>query len=719
MKHFFRSIQYLKPYRRRLAISIVCVIFIAMLWGGGLSMMLPGMKILISDEGIHGWAYNSMIQDRLDARIVQGIVPAGTDVDSRQLSLVLDIVSVEDDGRAHEGGIKGHEWLLGFVDPKTGKREYMRGDELSRRLALWGRENRRLKLIVYDYTTAASKDASRLVEVKLHRLKWKSRMLGKLANLIPEPKDKSQRLPLLWWLIGIVCVMTLLRNALRFVQEYLVQTAVLRGVWDLREECYNVALRQPVIFFAEQGTTDTMSRFMQDTSELSRAQITLFGKTLVEPAKAIGSLVCAFIISWEMTLMAMIAGPFAAVLIRMFGKVIRRSTKRALESWADMLAVLEETLTGIRVVKAYTMETAERKRFHRVNHQLFKQQRRIARIDSATSPSIEALGLTVGMIAAGGAGYLVLNHKIGMDMEDLITWMVLLAAIFDPVRKLSKVVTRFQRGDAAAERIFEIRDRQQEKRTPGAPMLPKMGKSLKFEAVEYTYPNAKEPALKGIDLEIQAGQTIAIVGPNGCGKTTLVSLVPRLLDPSKGKILLDDCDVMTHSLRSLRRQIGIVTQETVIFNATIEENISYGLRRPKRDQVLDAAKKAYVDEFVRDLPNGYETMVGQRGATLSGGQRQRIAIARAILRDPAILIFDEALSQIDPNSEKRISEATSEFVKGRTTLMIAHRFQTILSANAIIVMNEGLIVDIGTHSQLLERCELYNHLYKTQFVNEE
>ena len=716
MKYFFRSLQYLKPYRNRLAISIVCVLFIAVLWGGGLGMMLPGMKILTSDEGLHGWAQNTMISDRLDGRVVREIIPAGTDIDGQNISLVLRVVAVDRTGRAQAGGLIVGDWLLGLVDPTDGKREYLRGDELSKQLARWDYETRRVKLIVYNPASQAS-GQSRLVPIKLHRLKRKARLLGRLTSYIPSPQDGSGRVPMLWWLIGLVCAMTLLRNGLRFIQEYLVQTAVLRGMWDLREHCYNSALRQPITFFAEHGTTDTMSRFVQDSSELGRAQMTLFGKTLVEPAKAVASLVGAFVISWQMTLIALVAGPFAAILIRAFGKIIRRSTKRALENWADMLAVLEETLTGIRIVKAYTMEAAERKRFHRVNRQLYKQQRRMARTDAATSPSIEALGLTVGLLAAGGAGYLVLNHKIDMDIEDLITWMVMLAAIFDPVRKLSKVATRFQRGDAAAERIFEIRDRQKEKRTPGAPMLPRLSGSIELAGVEYTYPNANSPALCGIDLTIQAGQTVAIVGPNGCGKTTLVSLLPRLLEPSGGKILFDGRDVATHSLRSLRRQIALVSQDTVIFNATIGENISYGLRRPKPQQILDAAKKAYVDEFVRELPDGYDTMVGQRGATLSGGQRQRIAIARAILRDPAVLIFDEALSQIDPDSEQRISQAMGEFITGRTAVMIAHRFQTILAADAIVVMNEGQIVALGPHKQLLETCELYTQLYNTQFGN--
>jgi ABC-type multidrug transport system fused ATPase/permease subunit len=264
--------------------------------------------------------------------------------------------------------------------------------------------------------------------------------------------------------------------------------------------------------------------------------------------------------------------------------------------------------------------------------------------------------------------------------------------------------------------VFELRDREQEKRVANAPMLPRLVESLEFRGVTFRYPSAAEDALKDINLIVRAGETVAIVGPNGCGKTTLVSLLPRLIDPTRGQVLIDGQDVSQVSLRSVRRQIGLVTQDTVLFHATIGENISYGLRRPRQEDVLAAAKKAFVDEFVRNLPDGYDTMVGEHGATLSGGQKQRISIARAILRDPAILIFDEATSQIDSDSERRIHEAMDQFVKGRTTLMIAHRFATVLTANRIVVMNAGRVVDVGAHSELLDRCELYHHLYKTQFV---
>ncbi|MBN1555636.1 MAG: ABC transporter ATP-binding protein [Phycisphaerae bacterium] len=712
MKYFFQSLRYLKPYRVRLGVSFFLILCIAVLWGGGLGMLLPGMKVLLSEEGLHGWAWNSMTQDRLDAKIVYRLVPKDQKIgEDCFLPRVLDVISEDNDGRAAEGKIQVNEWLVGLET--EGRREYLQADQLARRLAQWDEESGRIAhLLVYNPETKND----RVAPVKLHRIRFGSRLLGQIAARLPEPVDKKGRIPILIWLLVVAFILTLLRNILRVFQEYLVETAVLKGSWDLREECYTSALRQPVTYFAKEGTTDTMSRFVQDSTELSRAQVTLFGKTMVEPAKAVASVVLAFYLSWQFTLIAVIAGPFAVYAIRLFGKAIRRSTKKALESWAELLAVLEETLTGIRVVKSFTMEAAERKRFHRVNRALYKQQRRMARTDAATSPAVEALGITTALVAVGGAAYWVLSGY--MDPELFIAWMASLIAAFDPVRKLSKVATRFQRGDAAAERLFELRNRPKEKRTPGAPMLPRHKTSIEFIHVGYRYPGTEENVLRDVNLKIQAGKTIAVVGPNGSGKTTLVSLLPRLLELTEGKILLDGLDISTHSIRSLRRQIAVVTQETVIFNATIGENIAYGQRRAHPETVLEAAKKAYVDEFVRELPDGYDTMVGQHGATLSGGQRQRIAIARAIVRDPAILIFDEALSQIDADSEQKIHRAMEEFIQDRTTFMIAHRFSTVQSADKIVVLNEGQIVDVGAHEELMRRCELYKHLYNTQFGGE-
>ncbi|HOF19391.1 MAG TPA: ABC transporter ATP-binding protein, partial [Phycisphaerae bacterium] len=659
----------------------------------------------------------TLARDRLGAGIVQRSVPPRR-VDGHELSKVIDVVSVSD---AHQpvgqDRLSATDWIVGLSAQNLDgveQREWVRGDILSERLARTV-EGQTVHLLVYNSNSPSAQP--RVVPVRMGRTELTSRLLGELAEKIPDPGigNLPGRFPLFVGLLAVVLVITCVRAVFTFIQEYLVGTAIWRGIMDLRCRNYNVVLHLPTTFFSEKGVSDATSRFIQDTNELARGQNTLLGKTMVEPAKAVGAVVMALWASWELTLMAMVAGPPAFFLIRKMGKKMHKASRRALESWSSMLAVLNETLVGIRVVKSYTMEGAERRRFFRVNRALLKQQTRMERLDAATGPTVESLGIAAGMVAAGAAGYLVFNYR--MDQAVFLTWMVALFALFDPVRKLAKVSMRFQASEAAAKRIFELQDSEQEKFVPGAPSLPRHSRDIEFRNVTFRYPGAADDAVRDVSLTIRAGQTVAIVGPNGCGKTTLVSHVPRLLDPTAGQVLVDGQDITQVSVRSLRRQIGLVTQDTVLFHATMRENIAYGLRRPHDKDVLAAAKRAFVDEFVRDLPDGYDTMVGEYGATLSGGQKQRIAIARAILRDPAILIFDEAMSQVDADSERRIHQAMQEFIRGRTTLMIAHRFATVLSADMIVVMNDGRVIDTGTHQELLDRCELYQHLYRTQFVD--
>lgn len=706
MKNFRRSLKYLWPYRWRLGLALVCVLIVAVLWGGGLGMIGPLARVLMDEEGLHGWAYTRLAGDRLGARVTVTTLPPDSLIEGEHLALVLTVSKVTSGGPADKAGIHETQRLIGLSGEQSESR-LIRGDELLRILAMSeAGQVRTLRVKDIDTGEIASR------EVTLGTSKRSSRLLGQIVARIPRPRDGHDKLRILLGLLMMLLVITYLRGVFRFIQEYLVETAVYRAIIDIRCAMYNVALHLPVTFYSQKGTTDTMSRFIKDTHELARAQVTLCGKTLAEPAKGIAAIVMAFYFSWQITLLAMIAGPPTAILIRKFGKRMKRASKKALEGWAVLLAVLEETLTGIRVVKAFTMESTERRRFLRANRRVFSQQKRIAKIDAATGPTVESLGITAGAAAAALGGYWVFQAQ--MDPEDFLAVMGCLVAMFDPLRKLAKVVNRFQRADAAAARIFELQDRQQEKSLPGAPMLPRHNRDIELIDVSYRYPNTAEDVLRNVNLKIDAGRTVAIVGPNGCGKTTLISLIPRLIDPTAGKLLMDGCDISQYSLRSLRRQIAVVTQDTVLFHATIGENIAYGLRRPREADVLAAAKQAFVDEFVRDLPDGYDTMVGERGATLSGGQKQRIAIARAILRDPAILIFDEATSQIDADSEERIHQAMASFVKDRTTLMIAHRFTTVRQADTIIVMDEGRIVEVGEHEHLLETCSLYRQLYETQ-----
>jgi ABC-type multidrug transport system fused ATPase/permease subunit len=711
MKNFIRSLVYLRPSRLRLSVAVVCVVLIAALWAGGLGAMLPGLKILISEEGLHGWAWDSLTEDKLGVTVVRRNMEG---IEGFPVT-VLDVVRVDEDSPAERAGLGANEFLFGIGDDQP-----VPANALARRIAD-AEPGTPIKLWVFSRRGPA---AQRLRKITLTPAEpeTSARLLGWVSRRIREPEDRLGRYPVLLMLVGVGIAITLLRDVLRFIQEYLVETAVWRGVVNLRTQMYHHVLKMPVSHFSSEGTSDTMSRFLQDSNELARGQSTLFGKTLVEPAKAVASVGVALWFSWRLTLLALVAGPPAVLLIRVLAKRMKRASRRALENWSQMLAALEETLTGLRVVKSYTMETDRRRRFMRINRGLFKQQRRMSRVEAATSPAVEAMGIVAAMGAVALAGYWVLNPAHDMDGETFIALVAALAAMFDPVRKLAKVSTRFQRAEAAATRVFELIDRSVEPRTPGAPSLGRHSRSLAFSNVWFRYPGSSEDVLRGVDLEIGFGQNVAIVGPNGCGKTTLVSLVPRLLEPTSGAVLVDERDISRHSIRSLREQIGLVTQDSVLFHASIRENIACGRRGATDEQVLEAARRAYVDEFVSDpqiMPDGYDTIVGEHGATLSGGQRQRICIARAILRDPSILIFDEAMSQIDADSERRIHQAMESFVQGRTSLMIAHRFSTVLSADRIVVMEAGRIVDVGRHGELLERCRLYQHLYRTQLQPDE
>ncbi len=706
MTNFFRSLRYLWPYKARLIISVICVVLITVLWAGGLGMLAPGSQVLIGEQGLHGWVYDKIVSDRLDCTISVRLTPAETaPLDGVPLVEVIDVVSATENKRAHKAGLRKGDWMVGLVDGDP-NHLVLRGQSIVRVLVK-AEAGTRVPLRVLNPITRKQ----RTVPFVIEQGKWTSRLLKTVIGWIPED---AKRYNIFLGLLVLILVTTFLRNLLRFIQEYLVETAVNQSIMDLRCGSYTTVLHLPTVYFAVNGTTDVMSRFVQDMQELREGQITLFGKTLAEPGKAIGSVAMAMIFSWKLTLLALLTGPPSYWLIRQFGKRMKRVAKKMLESWSGMISVLEETLTGIRVVKAYTMEGAERKRFFRVNRGLLRQFNKIAKIEAASSPAIECIGVVGGCAAGAVGGYWVLSGN--MKPGDFIAFMACMAAMFDPIRKLSKVATRFQRSEAAATRVFQLRDIEQEKVVHGAPPLPRHSKSIEFRNLCFRYPGVPEDTLRDINLSIPAGQRVAIVGPNGSGKTTLVSLLPRLMDPSAGQILIDGHDTSRVSVRSLRRQIGFVSQETVLFHATIGENISYGLRRPKPEAVLAASKKAFVDEFVRDLPNGYDTMVGEHGATLSGGQRQRITIARAILRDPAILIFDEAMSQVDADSENRIQQAMEDFCVGRTTLLIAHRFQTVIAADMIVVMDFGRIIATGTHAELLANCPLYKHLYDTQFA---
>jgi len=397
-----------------------------------------------------------------------------------------------------------------------------------------------------------------------------------------------------------------------------------------------------------------------------------------------------------------------------------------MEEMAQLYSTLDETFRGIKVVKAFTNERQERKRFHVRSKAYYKRAMRIARYDSLSHPLTEIMGILVICMALLAGAWLVLKgqtHLLGIRMSDremdrdlLLLFYASLAGAADPIRKFSEVFSRLQGAMAASDRIYQRLDRQPSVRNPLVPVAcPRHHRDLAFEGVNFAY-QPGQLVLEDIRLRIPFGETIAIVGPNGCGKSTLANLVPRFADPTAGAILLDGVPLTSLRLRELRGQIGVVTQETLLFDDTVFNNNRYGRPQASREEVIEAAQRAHAHRFIeRELPNGYETVAGTLGGRLSGGQRQRIALARAILRDPAILILDEATSQIDLESEQAIQQVLETFIRDRTTIIVTHRMAALSLADRIVAMQAGRIIDVGTHQEMLARCGLYRRLHQLQF----
>ncbi|MBP86864.1 MAG: ABC transporter permease [Planctomycetaceae bacterium] len=527
-------------------------------------------------------------------------------------------------------------------------------------------------------------------------------------------------------IVGVLLVGTALKDAALVANLMLVERLSQLAAFDIRKQFFRQTLRLDLAVFGESRKSELLSHFTFDLNSLVFGITTLFGKAVREPLKMTVCLIGAACISWRLLLFSLLVSPPALILMHLLAKSIKRANRRAMEEMSQIYNTLTETFSGIQTVKAYTMEAYERNRFHQSAKDFYHKAMKIVFYNSLTKPVTELLGIGVISLALVAGAHLVLNeqtHLLGVRLTDrplslsaLFLFYGLLAGVSDPARKLADVFGAIQSGAAAAERIFPVMDREPSIVEPDNPRLPSAPhRRLIFDNVSFHY-KSDQPVLNGVNLEIKYGETIAIVGPNGCGKSTLINLIPRFYDPVSGAVRFDDVDLKEMRRRDVRLRIGLVTQKTHLFDDTVLSNIRYGSPKATDEQVVTAAKEAHAHRFITEkLADGYETMVGQGGDRLSGGQRQRIALARAMLRDPEILILDEATSQIDIESEQLIHKALEEFVRDRTAIMVTHRMSTLALADRVVVMEAGEIIDVGKHSELLERCQLYGRLHDLHF----
>lgn len=512
-----------------------------------------------------------------------------------------------------------------------------------------------------------------------------------------------------------LAVLSIVGAFANFMHQYLSFTVVHTTVAKIRRKAFGQVLELPLKTIVSEGPIDAISRIVNDTEALSAGFVAMLSKAVAHVTKGAVALLAAFYINWRLALIALIVMPILATVIRKLGKRIRRASGKALSSRADLYRASTEALQGLRVVKVHTTERYEAGRFSRINKEVLRQQLKVRTARSLSGPIAEL----VTMFALGGltivAAKLILDGTL--DKSEFMTVLVALALAGASIKPLSGLINDVQQSGAAADRLDKLLSSDPE---PGhANTLPKLARhhdTIVFDHVSVIYPGATSPAISNITLTIKHGETVAFVGPNGCGKTTLLSLIPRLFEPDEGRVLIDGTDLSRVRIRSLRKQIGVVTQEVVLFKGTIAENISYGNRHASREEIEQAARDARAIEFISELKDGFDTQVGEQGLTMSGGQRQRIAIARAILRNPAILILDEATSMIDAHSERLIGEALDTFCAHRTSLIVAHRLSTVLGADRIVVLDEGRVIGQGTHEQLMETCETYEKLARHQLM---
>jgi ATP-binding cassette subfamily B protein/subfamily B ATP-binding cassette protein MsbA len=690
MKNFLRALRHALPYRRRLALSMLCALCAAVLWGLNFTSIYPVLKLLHTEQNPHQWIDQQIDKLETEIRDLEGLLNKKGEA-KQQLERERDEMRRDPE----------RERVMGIVEQKIRDATH----------ELYKLENK------LGFTRSS--------------LYWHQVARKYIYKFLPPDCFHT----LVWVIVVVVCGIAV-KCFFEFAQESLVGSVVNLSLYDLRNRFYRNVINLDVDQFGEHGTSELMARFTNDMESLGTGVKTLFGRMVAEPLKAVSCVVWACVISWQLTLMFLILVPIAAFILVKVGRVMKQATRRLLERMSSIYKILQESFQGIRVVKAFTMEPYERRRFRMATRDYYHKAMLVVNIDALADPVIELLGVAAVAAALLAGSYLVLRKETSLwglkltqkplEAESLLQLYILLAAIADPVRKLSSVFTRLQSGCAAADRIFAYVDRRPRvqrnsdgvrlprpaRAATGGEQRPEAPPYIEFRDVCFSY-EPQRAILTNINLKVRAGEAIALVGPNGCGKTTMLGLIPRFYDPDHGTLLIDGHDLRSLHLRRFRQQIGIVTQDTILFDDTIYNNIAYGSRGAQPADVEAASQRAFAHEFIVNLPRGYHTRVGELGATkLSGGEKQRLSLARAILRNPAILILDEFNSQYDPESEYKIHQALRDFMAGRTTFLITHRLNSLEIADRIVVLDNGRIAAVGTHAELAASCPAYQRLHE-------
>jgi subfamily B ATP-binding cassette protein MsbA len=513
----------------------------------------------------------------------------------------------------------------------------------------------------------------------------------------------------------VIILLFSLKGIFNYGQSYLMNFVGLRIIADLREKLYNHLQTLSLSFFTKMPTGILISRITNDVNLIQGSVSSTITGLLKDAFTIIFLVGVVFYRDWKLAIIAFVIFPLAIIPIKEFGKRMRKFARKGQQRIGLLTTLLHETITGNRIVKAFNMEDYENRRFAEENERLFKTFLKRVRVRALSAPLMEFLGGIAAAVIIWVGGYSVVRGEL--TPGTFFSFLAALFMLYAPIRDLSKVNLEIQEGLAGATRVFELLDTTPEiKEIEGAVSLPPISKKIDFQKVNFKYD--EEIVLKDISFEVKVGEVIALVGMSGAGKTSLVNLLPRFYDVEKGQILVDDHDIRKVTLKSIRDQIGLVTQQTILFNDTVRNNIAYGSPKCSEREIMEAAQAANAHEFIQRLPQAYDTIIGEQGVKLSGGERQRLSIARALLKNAPILILDEATSSLDSDSETEVQKALERLMKGRTVFVIAHRLSTIRNAHRIIVLSGGQIVEEGTHEELMTANGEYRRLHDLQFKDD-